>query len=317
MKLRLSILTAIFFGLIFISAGQTLAAHCYEGLRNCIPECSAAAPGSGGGASGECLGSCNEANAVIFSRGEECVKQEGEQGQEQSEDQTEDPQQQQEQPSSTEPEQKDLTSENPSPKPSVTVIRLVAGLDITEGETVTAKQGEILLIDFRSGNLVEVNSGASFTYQEQKDATTFEILKGSLRFIFEAVTGTGRRVYMSSLVATVRGTDFAVNESKGKSEVLVFDGKLAVSDVNGKNTVEVPGGYKIEALAGSKPSKPILIDWAKVDRWFDAITPENSQRQLGARTWTIVAVIVIGGLVFIFFAIKFNLKRLKKARKRI
>lgn len=97
---------------------------------------------------------------------------------------------------------------------------------------------------------------------------------------------------------------------------MVFDGKLAVSDVNGANTVEVPGGYKTEVADGGRPTTPISIDWSNVDRWFDAITPENSKRQLGAKEWAVVAIIVIGGLPIIFFSIKWNIKRLKRARKK-
>lgn len=316
MLLFLKFIFAILFLIPFLSSvfiAQVQAGHCYEGFRDCIAECNAAAPGSGGGASLECLTSCNEANSAISVRGEECVKQEQEQGQ--PEEQTEEPQQQQEQPRSSSSEQKDLTSESPSPKPSVAVKRLVAGLDIKEAEAVTANQGELLLIDFREGNFVEVNSGASFTYGEEETKTIFEVIKGSLRFLFEP-SGKIRTVHTRNTVATIRGTDFVVNESEEKTEIVVFDGKLAVSDVNGENTVEVPGGYKTEVAEGGMPTNPIPIDWSNVDRWFDAITPENSQRQIGARTWTIVAVILVVGLTIIFFVIKKMVKNFHKKKNR-
>lgn len=308
-SVRTTFLVTITLGLTFVFAGQVFAGHCYEGFRDCIAECNAAAPGSGGGASLECLTSCNEANSAISARGEECVEQEALQGQEQPEEQTEEPQQGQ--PRSSSQEQKDLTSESPAPKPSMAVRRLVAGLDISGGETTTAKQGEILLIDFRGGDFVEVNSGASFTYGDKKDETIFEILKGSLRFIFEP-SAKLRKVTTCCLVTSVRGTDFVVNEEEDKTEVLVFSGKLAVSDVNGANTVEVDGGYKTEVKKGGKPLKPVLFDPSKINRWFDGVTAENSQRQIGARTWTIAAAIILGGLVFLFFSIRRFLKRAKK-----
>lgn len=308
-KFSIGILATTIIVLSSIFIRQVNAGHCYEGLRDCIPECNAAAPGSGGGASLECLTSCNEYNNAIFSRAEECARQEQGQGEEQT-----DVPQQPEQPRSTRPEQEDVTSDIPSPTLSTPVKRLVAGLDIKEGETVTVDQGEILLIDFRSGNYVEVNSGASFTYGDKKDETIFEVIKGSLRFLFEP-TGKIKTVHTRSTVATIRGTDFVVNEGVDKTEVLVFDGNLAVSDINGENTVDVGPGYKTEVKSGGKPTKPELFDSTKIDRWFDAITPENSQRQIGARTWTIVAAIILGGLVFIFFVIKKGLKRFRRVRK--
>lgn len=309
-KFSIGILAAVIIVLSSIFIRQANAEHCYEGLRDCIPECNAAAPGSGGGASLECLTTCNEYNNAIFSRAEECVKQEQGQG----EEQTDVPQQQQEQPRSTRPEQEDATSDIPSPSLSTPVRRLVAGLDIKEGEEVTANQGELLLIDFREGNFVEVNSGASFTYGEEETKTIFEVIKGSLRFLFEP-TRKIKTVHTSSTVATIRGTDFVVNEEENKTEVLVFDGKLAVSDIDGNNTVEVDGGYKTEVKKGGKPTKPELFDSAKIDRWFDAITPENSQRQIGARTWTIAAVILAVGLAIIFFGIKKSLKHFRRRKK--
>lgn len=310
-KFPVGILTAAIIVLVFIFVRQVNAGHCYEGFRDCIAECNAAAPGSGGGASLECLTSCNEANSAISARGEECVKQEQEQGQ--PEEQTEEPQQQ-EQPRSSSPEQKDLTSESPSPKPSVAVKRLVAGLDINEGETVTAKEGEVLFIDFRNGSFIEVNTGASFTYKESREEITFESLAGSIRYFFEGLTKP-RYVRTSNAVTSVKGTDFVVNESEEKTEVLVFDGNLAVSDINGQNTVDVGPGYKTEVKSGGKPTKPELFNSLEIDRWFDAITPENSQRQLGARTWTIVAVILVVGLAIIFFGIKKSLKRFRRVNK--
>jgi len=117
-------------------------------------------------------------------------------------------------------------------------------------------------------------------------------------------------------VTSTRGTDFVVNDEKDRTEVLVFDGNLAVSDVNGQNTVDVGSGYKTVVKSGGKPSKPELFDSSKIDRWFDAITPENSQRQLGVKEWVVVAVVLVVGLVVIYFGIKMNIKRLKRARKR-
>jgi len=84
---------------------------------------------------------------------------------------------------------------------------------------------------------------------------------------------------------------------------------------NLKNTVEVEKGFKTEAVAGGKPTKPIPIDFSKVDRWFDKITPENSQKTLSPEKWAVVATVVIGGLIFIFFGIKTLLKRVRKKRK--
>jgi hypothetical protein len=242
-----------------------------------------------------------------------------EQGEEQEEEQ---PQKQpQEQPSTSIPESEDVPSlkstpiTTVSPSPTLKVRRLDLGRDFKEGQVVTAGENEILVIGLGTQGWVNVNSGASFSYKESDSEITFEHLAGSIRYFFEGFTKP-RYVTTSTAVTSTRGTDFVVNDEEDRTEVLVFDGNLAVSDVNGQNTVDVGSGYKTVVKSGGKPSKPELFDSSKIDRWFDAITPENSQRQLGALEWTVVAVVVIGGLVFIFFAIKKTKKLFRRAKIR-
>lgn len=164
--------------------------------------------------------SCNEANNVIFSRAEECLKQEQEQG----EEQTEDPQQEQEQPRSTIPQSEDesslksppITTVSPSRAPKIK--RLDLGRDFKEGQIVTAGENEILAIGLGAGGWVDLKGGASFSYKETDSEITFESLAGSIRYFFEGFTKP-RYVTTSKAVTSVRGTDFVINENPDKTEV--------------------------------------------------------------------------------------------------
>src|SRR3990172_669673 len=311
-KSSISIFTVTILLLVFIFPGQANAAHCNEGVvyRDCNAECPAGTY--------DCLASCNQSNDALYEQARECELQVHDQ--EQGEEETEEPQQQ-EQPSSPIPESEDapslkstpITTVSPSPLPKVR--RLDLGRDFKEGQVVTAGENEILIVGLGTGGRGDVNSGASFSYKESDSEINFEHLAGSIRYFFEGFIKP-RYIQTSNAVTSTRGTDFVVNDEKDRTEVLVFDGNLAVSDVNGQNTVDVGSGYKTVVKSGGKPSKPELFDSSKIDRWFDAITPENSQRQLGVKEWVVVAVALVVGLVVIYFGIKMNIKRLKRARKR-
>lgn len=250
----------------------------------------------------DCLNTCNEDNRLIDEVNRDCAK--GEQQEKQLEKQ---------QP----PTDKKDSSQNPPPSSLPEIKKLEAGRDIKPGQTVTAGEDEILAIDFSGGSSVQVKSGGSFTYKKEKDTTIYETLKGSIRFILEAAGQKKYKVTTPNLVTSVRGTDFVINESPSKTEVLVFSGKLAVADINGQNTVEVPGGFKTQADKFGKPTKPIAFDPIKIDRWFDAIVPEKPVEPWAmAVAWVLVIAVIIGGLAGAFFSIKWILKLLRKRRKK-
>jgi len=137
-------------------------------------------------------------------------------------------------------------------------------------EGATALPGALLRTGWRSrAELAAPASGARFLIRsrtrvrlaEDPPGVLLEVEKGTLRAIFDAITGDdepARVVTTPSAVLAVRGTEYGVEvDSKGNTTVVVFEGEVEVVDTDRLgDPVRVAAGHYARVQRGKATEQP-------------------------------------------------------------
>lgn len=76
----------------------------------------------------------------------------------------------------------------------------------------------------------------------------------------------------ANVVMTVRGTEFVVNEKQdGSCEIVVIDGKVDVTEPDGKKSVMVETGQAVLIASDGKLSGVRQLDTAAISRWWEEL----------------------------------------------
>ena len=217
----------------------------------------------------------------------------------------------------------------------VRFVRLGEELPITPGRVlvvgdtiITGKdsQLELLLLD---GTIIRIKENTKIEI-----ADIFESLverpTGVLRLFFGKIWGSmgrlltawnGWDIITSDAVIAVRGTEFTLEvEIDGTTTLLVLEGVVEFSDLDGTKTVLVEQYQTSVVKPGDIPSEPVPIDPDKIDRWWETeegIPAEGDAAEEGApaeegvlMVWIVVPVIcvVIAILALLYFRQRRRLK---------
>lgn len=150
-------------------------------------------------------------------------------------------------------------TKKPKSKKEVVTKTMRFGVDIRDGQTVTAKKGERIIIEFEDGSRIQLDAGSTF-YTESTLPTDYSLkaLKGKFHFFLKKLVGRRFTVRSVGIAVAVRGTEFTMDVKKNKTVIQVLEGVVMVTDSKGKTSVDVEAGYQITATKKSlsKP-KPI------------------------------------------------------------
>lgn len=134
---------------------------------------------------------------------------------------------------------------------------------LAPGDTLrTGKDGRAdILLD--EGGLLSLDSGSAMILAE----------KGAEALLFGEIVCRVRRKFeirTSSAVTSVRGTEFVLREIPGKpASVVVIDGTVAFSDINGVKTVLVGAGQQSYLLPDGTPAEPAKANLQEMKKWWE------------------------------------------------
>jgi hypothetical protein len=170
------------------------------------------------------------------------------------------------------------------------------------GKQIQAGDNERIEITMPDGSLIQLDANATFT-----PVSDYEVQSvfGRYRYMWQpfhdgnCIVGQNlvrqacRKVTTRDAVLGVRGTEFLVETDESGTSITVLEGLLGVTDLGGKKTVEVAGGQSTYIKHGGQPEDPEPFDPAKIERWWEKKTPEQ--------TFQYFAEIMGGFIVFIIF----------------
>ncbi|WP_374383294.1 FecR domain-containing protein [Dongia sp.] len=114
-------------------------------------------------------------------------------------------------------------------------------------------------ITFSDGSILTVGpesdiSVSYFAPEEAESNAVLDLFSGIARLTVNKATGWGRfEVRTATAVASVRGTDYLVEATAGKSAVFVAEGRVAVSSRAGAGTVILREGQGVDIPAEKAP----------------------------------------------------------------
>jgi ferric-dicitrate binding protein FerR (iron transport regulator) len=113
------------------------------------------------------------------------------------------------------------------------------------------------------GGLLSLNSGSALILVEQgAQALLHGEILCKVRRKFEIRT--------PGAAVAVRGTEFVLREIPGKpASVVVIDGTVAFSDINGAKTVLVGPGQQSYLLPDGTPAEPAKANLQEMKKWWE------------------------------------------------
>jgi hypothetical protein len=184
------------------------------------------------------------------------------------------------------------------------------------GKQIQAGDNERIEIEMPDGSLIQLDANATFTPVSDHEVQS---VFGRYRYLWHPfndgkcivgqnlVRQTCRKIVTRDAVLAVRGTEFLVETDKSGTTVTVLEGLLGVADLNGKKTVEVAGGQSTYIKHGGLPDDPKLFDSAKIDRWWEKKTIEQT---------SFIYALIITGLI-ILIVIPVQIKRRISDKKKL
>lgn len=118
------------------------------------------------------------------------------------------------------------------------------GMELMEGDVIDARDGKAIL-KFDNGNEVTVKNQTHFEIKEMKKeggktSTALNAWKGSLKANMGKLSnGSSFKVSTPTAVCGVRGTEFALIISDGKTDCLVLRGEVAFGNLDGSLEIKV------------------------------------------------------------------------------
>lgn len=116
---------------------------------------------------------------------------------------------------------------------------------------------------------------------------SMDLFTGLGKFFFRVKKVLNRNFKVSSpvAVAAIRGTEFLVVNEGDKTKVLVKSGRVDLSDLYMRQTVQINPGFKAEITAGSMPAEPVemtaneLSAMDKLSAIKDTDAPKSKQKE--------------------------------------
>lgn len=193
---------------------------------------------------------------------------------------------------------------------------------LSTGRKIQAGENERIEITMPDGSLIQLDANATFT--PVSDHQVHSVF-GRYRYLWRpfhdgmCIVGQNlvrqecRRVRTRDGFLGDRGTEFLVDTDEKGTAVTVLDGTVIATDLNGKKTVEVAAGQSAYIKHGGLPEDPKSYDPAKIDRWWEKKTSEQtSQTFIGIM---VIAVVAVVGLVIIISLLSLIIKKIFRRKK--
>lgn len=148
---------------------------------------------------------------------------------------------------------------------AVSIIRgaavLAAAVDdaVSESDRIQTPADSRAEVTFSDGSVLTVGPDsnvaiAGFAPDPEASNAVLDLLSGIIRVTVNKATGWGRfEVRTSTAVASVRGTDYLVEDTGTASAVFVAEGRVAVSSRVGAGTVVIREGQGVDVTAEYVP----------------------------------------------------------------
>ncbi len=188
---------------------------------------------------------------------------------------------------------------------------------LPHGKKIQSGDGERIEITMPDGSLIQLDANSTFTPVSDDEVQS---VFGRYRYLWQpfhdgkCIVGQNlvrqacRKVKTRDAILGSRGTEFLVETNSTGTTVTVLEGLLAVTDLNGKKTVEVAGGQSTYIKHGGLPADPKPFDPAKIEHWWEKKAPGQIPEQ--TTLITLFGIIIV--LVFIV-AIYSNSRKKKLA----
>jgi ferric-dicitrate binding protein FerR (iron transport regulator) len=170
-------------------------------------------------------------------------------------------------------EQQNQSQENQSNTKTKLIETTLLSRDLKYGEMVRTASNEQKSIILDDGSYIKLGPRSSFAW-EMPSTSQVNLLSGTFNFVIvRPLTQllTRFKIHTPTAVAAVRGTEFSVSVDENRTVFQVTEGLLAVSDINGENTVQVSAGYqttvtkngpsKISSISSSATSETQSLKW--------------------------------------------------------
>lgn len=148
---------------------------------------------------------------------------------------------------------------------SVTIIRngaesaAAAGQEVLVSDSVRAAADARAEVTFSDGSVLTVGPNSEvaisfFAPEAQESSAVLDVIAGIARLTVNKATSWGRfDVRTTTAVASVRGTDYLVENTGAKTAVFVAEGRVAVSSRAGSGTVILRDGQGVDVPAERAP----------------------------------------------------------------
>ncbi len=185
------------------------------------------------------------------------------------------------------------------------------------GKLIESGDNERIELTMPDGSKIQIDANSTFTPVSDHEVQS---VFGRYRYLWtpfhngKCIVGQNlvreecRKVKTRDAILGSRGTEFLVETDKSGTSVTVIEGSLGVTDLNGKKTVEVAGGQSIYIKHGGLPADPETFDPAKIERWWEKKTPEQT-------TQGIMNIIIGGGVILFIVMLFVKRKQIFRSRK--
>lgn len=147
--------------------------------------------------------------------------------------------------------------------PDGSSVPVTIGLEVFERDLLTADKGSKIFVEFKDGNLIQVQEDSAvkveeYEMAEEKRKAVINLLKGQLKNQVNKKyngTTTSYEIKTKVAVAGVRGTVFMVSYKEGtkvETEIKAAEGKVFFSNKDYSESREVNAGEKVTFVASAE-----------------------------------------------------------------
>lgn len=148
---------------------------------------------------------------------------------------------------------------------------------ISAGSAVRTGKGSVCLKNI-PGQGDKVFVGENTEVQIGEQVTKLDVLTGKLRALVKKLSPKSKFEVKTPLgVTTVRGTDFIVDSTPASTDVLMLEGVVEFSDLEGHKVVSVKTGESSTVTAGGLPSEPQKLDSATVFQKYKSLFESDKE----------------------------------------
>lgn len=193
---------------------------------------------------------------------------------------------------------------------------------LPHGKLIQSGDNEMIELTMPDGSKIQIGANSTFTPVSDDEVQS---VFGRYRYMWQpfhdgqCIVGQNlvrqacRKVKTRDAILGSRGTEFLVDTDEAGTNVTVIEGTLGVTDLDGKKTVEVAGGQSVYIKHGGLPADPETFDPAKIDRWWEKKTSEQTSQQANEG---MVIMIIFGGLILFIIMLIVKRKQIFRSRKK-